>query len=221
MADNVAITAGAGTTVAADDIGSVFHQRVKAGWGADGSYNDPSVANPFPTQDVRGNRMIFAVGSTLTRPANVTAYTAGDSISNHATAASVSALSVTVSDTNDYPVGVAAIEVNSTDTGLAGSSLRVYVFNSDPIASSGVVAGDNAAYSNKLAGFVGSFSGVMRAFSDGSRGVLVPDEGSLLMTLPTSGAKTLYFQYQTVGGFTPSANSTTLIATFRAYQAIP
>lgn len=40
MADNVAITAGAGTTVAADDIGSVFYQRVKLSLGADGTAVD-------------------------------------------------------------------------------------------------------------------------------------------------------------------------------------
>ena len=37
MADNVAITAGSGTAVAADDIGSVFYQRVKLTLGADGA----------------------------------------------------------------------------------------------------------------------------------------------------------------------------------------
>lgn len=41
MADNLEITAGTGTTVAADDIGGVLHQRVKSGLGADGSYTDP------------------------------------------------------------------------------------------------------------------------------------------------------------------------------------
>ena len=36
MADNVAITPGVGAAIAADDIGSVFYQRVKAVLGADG-----------------------------------------------------------------------------------------------------------------------------------------------------------------------------------------
>lgn len=37
MADNVAITAGAGTTIAADDVGSVQYQRVKLTPGPDGT----------------------------------------------------------------------------------------------------------------------------------------------------------------------------------------
>jgi hypothetical protein len=40
MADNVAITAGSGTNIAADDISSVWYQRVKRSVGADGSATD-------------------------------------------------------------------------------------------------------------------------------------------------------------------------------------
>src|SRR4051812_4502370 len=47
MADNVAITAGTGTTIAADDIGGVLHQRVKISQGADGSGTDVSSAAPL------------------------------------------------------------------------------------------------------------------------------------------------------------------------------
>lgn len=49
MADNVAITAGSGTAIAADDIGSVWYQRVKLSVGADGSATDASLAAPVPT----------------------------------------------------------------------------------------------------------------------------------------------------------------------------
>jgi hypothetical protein len=53
VADNVAITPGAGATVAADDIGAgVLVQRVKATWGPDGTANDTDVATgkPMPVQ---------------------------------------------------------------------------------------------------------------------------------------------------------------------------
>jgi hypothetical protein len=40
MADNVPVTAGSGTNIAADDIASVFYQRVKLALGADGTAND-------------------------------------------------------------------------------------------------------------------------------------------------------------------------------------
>jgi hypothetical protein len=173
-----------------------------------------------------------AAFTTLTRPANTTAYTAADSISDNATAGSVTALSATVSDTNDDPITITEILINSTDTGLAGKRIRAYLFNSDPTASTGVGAGDNAAYSQKKAGYIGSCSGVLETgFSDGTVGRLVPSyndgaaastanaqAGGFIVTKPTAGAKTLYIQYQAIDGFTPSANSTTIIGTARGYQ---
>lgn len=47
MADNISITAGSGTTIAADDIGGVLHQRVKLSQGADGAAVDVSSAAPL------------------------------------------------------------------------------------------------------------------------------------------------------------------------------
>lgn len=49
MADNVAVTAGSGTTIATDDVGGVQHQRVKVEFGADGSATDVSAAAPLPS----------------------------------------------------------------------------------------------------------------------------------------------------------------------------
>lgn len=47
MADNVSITAGSGTTIAADDIAGVLYQRVKISQGADGVATDVSSAAPL------------------------------------------------------------------------------------------------------------------------------------------------------------------------------
>jgi hypothetical protein len=47
MADNVVLP-GTGGTIAADEIGGAQYQRVKVTWGADGSANDASSANPLP-----------------------------------------------------------------------------------------------------------------------------------------------------------------------------
>lgn len=68
MADNVAITAGTGTTIAADDIGAgLLVQRVKATWGPDGTANDTDVATgkPMPVQlrSPTGTDMTGAAGT--------------------------------------------------------------------------------------------------------------------------------------------------------------
>jgi hypothetical protein len=163
-------------------------------------------------------RFRTAAATTLTRPANTTAYAALDSISNHATAGSVTALSATVSDTADHPVLIESLLLQSTDTGLGGTNVRAYLYNADPTAATGVVGGDNAAFSNKKTGFIGTMTGQMKTFSDGSAGRLVPESGQPIITTPTSGAQTIFVQYQTIDGFTPSANSTTLIGTICARQ---
>lgn len=55
MADNVAITAGTGTTIGADEISSVKYQRVKVIVGADGTNDgDVCTANPLPISDAGG-----------------------------------------------------------------------------------------------------------------------------------------------------------------------
>lgn len=163
-------------------------------------------------------RFYAAAFSTLTRPANTTAYSANDSVSDNATAGSVTALSASVSDTNDAPISVDRVRVVTTDTGVSAATFRAWIYNSDPTASTGVGGGDNAAFSNKKAGFVGTLSGSFRAMNDGCVAVLTPDEGQRIVCAPGSGAKTLWIQYQTLTGFTPSASSTTFIGTAEGFQ---
>jgi hypothetical protein len=197
---------------------------VKIDQTTDGITNAVAVKNSPSANTAKTYTGSFVVAATgLTRPANVTAYSIGDSISNNATAASVTANSVSLSDTNDHPIDLAEILLDTTDTGpgTAGAKITLHLFNSDPTASTGVVGGDNAAWSNKKAGWVGSFSGTMTPFSDGSRAVLTPDAGTLRMISPTSGAKTVFWQLQTQTAFTPSANSTVFTPTFKGFQARP
>lgn len=49
MADNVAVTPGAGATIATDDVGGVQYQIVKLAVGGDGVANLASEANPMPS----------------------------------------------------------------------------------------------------------------------------------------------------------------------------
>lgn len=86
MADNVNITQGSGTTIAADDIGGILHQRVKIGHGADGSYSDVHSLNPFPT--VAGGYSNKLKGS-ITRPADTNAYAVADAITDSNSAPTV------------------------------------------------------------------------------------------------------------------------------------
>jgi hypothetical protein len=163
-------------------------------------------------------KFIVAAASAYTRPANTTAYTANDAVSNNGTAGSVTAISLSLSDVNDDTVTLERIRILSTDTGVQGKNFRVWLFNSDPTANSGVGGGDNAAWSQKQAGFIGSMSGTFRAFSDGAGAVCIPDEGTRIITAPVTGAKTVFALLQTLDAFTPSANSTTFTLTAEGFQ---
>ena len=88
MADNVAITAGAGTTIAADDVGAgVLHQRVKVTWGPDGTGTDADVGAGLPVDG--GDNFIVQVAPTVTAGA----YTADDCIGGEMTIANAARIS--------------------------------------------------------------------------------------------------------------------------------
>jgi len=214
-------TGQAGAPVATDFDATRHFQYVKVVFGADGVYTKVGAASTGNQLPVRGEgRFIEAAFGTLTRPANTTAYSAGDAVSNNATAGSVTAQTATVSDANDNPVSIERIRVSTNDTGpaTAGATFQAWVFQSDPTASSGVGGGDNAAFSQKRAGLIGTFSGTFFAASDGSYAVLTPDAGVRAIAKPVSGAATLYVVWKTLTAFTPSASSSTYVATVEGFQ---
>lgn len=217
MSDNVPITAGSGTNIASDDISSVQYQRAKLIHGADGTNDgDVSSSNPLPTLPLP--RVLSVTASAYTRQANTTAYAANDAVSDNATAGSVTAISFTFADINDAPIRIDACVMKSTDTGVAGGTFRLYLFNSDPTASSGVGGGDNIAWSQKLAGAIGILEGTFWTFSDGSVAFMSPVNVPFILAKPSSGGKIIYGLLQTVAAFTPSANSTTFTPTLLGSQ---
>lgn len=160
------------------------------------------------------SRFFVSAGVTTTRPANQTPYAANDGVSNNATAGSVTPIAMTLSDTNDDTITVDRIRISTTDTGAQGKNFRIWLFNAAITAGTG----DNVAFSQPVANFVGTMSGTFRTFSDGAVAICVPDEGSRVISLPTSGAKTLYALLQTLDIFTSSASSTTFTLVAEGFQ---
>ncbi|TGQ69506.1 hypothetical protein EN829_015100 [Mesorhizobium sp. M00.F.Ca.ET.186.01.1.1] len=159
-------------------------------------------------------KFIEAVAATMTRPNDTNAYAANDAVANSTTAGSVTPFSFSMSDVNDDLVTIERLRLITTDTGVAGKALRMWLFRASPT----VAAGDNAAFSNPRATFIGSLSGTMRTFSDGSGGIFVPDEGSRIITLPTSGAKTVFGLLQTLEAIASPLAQSTWIATLEGFQ---
>lgn len=153
MADNIQVSAGTGTTIAADDVGGgVLVQRVKTTWGADGTANDTSAANPMPVVQTgalpAGEAHIGQVGGTsllatgtMTRTADTNAYAAGDGV----TTATSSASAMTVTGAARIAAGSGIIfggvaEKSTTSTTLA--SFRIWIYQATPSA----IPNDNAAF---------------------------------------------------------------------------
>lgn len=94
MVDNVTLNTGTGGAVmAADDISSVFFQRVKLVSGADGTNDgDTSKTNPFPVLPLGLPKTIKV---DVTRPADTTAYASGDAISDSTSAPTSGGFTIT------------------------------------------------------------------------------------------------------------------------------
>ncbi len=138
MADNVAITAGTGTDIAADDISSVKYQRVKLIHGVDGT-NDGDVAatNPLP---VKSTGYTVSVQAGKTRPADTTAYAAGD-VANESTSAGTSiSFANCVRANGGSGTILSAFLVSSAGQATKGS-FELWLFNADPGADN-----DNAVF---------------------------------------------------------------------------
>lgn len=185
---------------------------------ANGNAVPHSAALPQPVSSAA--RIVVTVPVVLTRPANTTAYSAGDAVSNNATAASVTPITFAAADAANAPLTLTHLALLSSDTGpaAAGASFEVWLFNADPTSNSGVGGGDNAAFNQKQAGFIGRMSGTFIAASDGSMAILTPTEGTFVNTTPSAGGTAVYALLKTLTGFTPSANSTTFTAILKGFQ---
>jgi len=79
MADDVDVTPGTGKTIRTDDVGGVQYQIVKLAYGASGAATDVLPTSPLPVTN--GSRV--KVTTAKTRPANTTAYVAGEVINEN------------------------------------------------------------------------------------------------------------------------------------------
>jgi hypothetical protein len=73
MADNINITPSGSSPIAADDIASVWHQRVKVEYGADGSATDVAATTPLPVVDKGNNTTFHRVSTADANAVNVKA----------------------------------------------------------------------------------------------------------------------------------------------------
>jgi hypothetical protein len=132
MADNIAITAGTGTTVATDDVSGVHYQRVKRAVGA---------------ADTAAYDVLTKVSANFTCPNN-TSHTANDNISDNSTAGSVTKMSFSVAAGAGT---IRRIRIKKSNESVVTPTIRLFLWDT----TFTVASGDDAAFSQPLTDCIG------------------------------------------------------------------
>lgn len=148
MADNVAITAGAGTSIATDDIGGAQYQRVKVTWGQDGTANDTSSAAPLPVAAPAAARDTHSIAVGLQTDAIMSGLTAltPKFVSSSIAASSTDSSLVAAVSTKKIRVIAMAVQCAATATTItfeSGTTTRIHKVPAG--ANGGQILGFNPA----------------------------------------------------------------------------
>lgn len=173
-------------------------QMVKLGHGAQGDFKSVSADDPLPV-DLASDGRRAAV--TVTRPANVTAYTAGDVVGGVITFPAIGPAAGHVLITSaDVRYDVTAIP-----PGLTTSRLHLYSVTPPSALADNAAwdlpAGDRAAY----IGYVD-----FTVFTDLGSTLFTQVDGLNKQVMLAAASSSLFGYLQTIGGFAPANNSEVL-----------
>ncbi|MDB5725476.1 MAG: hypothetical protein JWQ16_2230 [Novosphingobium sp.] len=141
--------------------------------------------------------------AAFTRPANTTAYAAGDIVANSATAGSVVVPALAVSPIPGAAVKITRVLISKTNPVLTNAQFRVHLFLGAPVVSSG----DNAAIN--IAGVAATPIGTVdvtvdQAYGDGSLG----DAVAALVADLADGVRQLFAVIEALAAYTPTSGET-------------
>ncbi len=153
----------------------------------------------------KGQTITQAASSTITRPADTTAYTSGDLVANSTTAGSVTNLQfTTLARTSGGSGLIVSAKIQKSTNVVTNVALRLHLFNTAPTYTS---AGDNSAISSVVVASAKGYLGYIDittfvAFSDVAWGSGAPDNtrGSIPFVAT---AQIIYGLLEARGAFTP------------------
>lgn len=124
--------------------------------------------------------------ASFTRPADTTAYAAGDLVANNVTAGSVVPMSLTAARKAAGSFMLRRCKLHKSTAGLTNAQFRIHLFRATPAT---ITNGDNGAFSVSGVGdYLGAFDVTIdRAFTDGAAGFGVPVAGSEITVKLASG----------------------------------
>lgn len=160
-------------------------------------------------QVVFSTQLRLTSASTLTRPANTTAYAAGQLVASSTTAGSIVVPSLAVALNNAGSGVVRRLRLRASQTsGLgAANSFGVDLWTAAPTFTNG----DGGAYvvATGSASWLGTFTfGSMVQAGDGAYGAAAPDVGQELWFVCGAGSSNLYWSLFTNGPFPPTSVET-------------
>lgn len=207
---SVAVTAGSGTTIAADVYGSAAApssgQQVQWVGLAPGTAGALApVSNTNPVQVV--NQPVLTPSANFNRPADTTAYASGDLVANSTTAGSVTPMSWTVNRVSTYGGRVRRARLKKSGTTTTNATFRLHLYTSSPT----IANGDNAAWSTTNSTYLGSFdldmtASTARVFSDSAGVIAAPSVGSEINFVPST--TTIYGLLEARAAYTPASGET-------------
>lgn len=163
MADNVPITAGVGTNIAADDVSSVYYQYMKLVNGDDGGSSPWGMGvdtSPFSMPVVGPSDEFVTVSVDVTRPADTTTYAVNDCISDSTSAPTTFTAADVVKASGGSGIIIGVTAITNNDPALP---LQCEVFFFDSSVTS---ANDNAAFAISDADAKKYIDKVQLAFED-------------------------------------------------------
>ncbi|WP_230769541.1 hypothetical protein [Sphingomonas sp. Leaf4] len=160
---------------------------------------------------------LTVVSAMLVRPADTTAYVAGDLVANSVNAAGVAPIELAdVTRAGVEAIRIERVRLRKTSPALVGAVFRVHLFRRVPV----VTAGDNAAFDNgagllslaDITGYVGSADIIMdRAAAIGAIGVGLVNGGGGI-TCETGAVvgkeRSLWALIEARGAYTPTSGET-------------
>lgn len=161
-------------------------------------------------------KIIDITSTTITRPADTTAYASGDLIANSTTAGSVTPFTFRI----PYGRGLVIYRagVSRSDTDVTNASFRIHLYKDSPTCANG----DNGAWSTDVAGHQGFIDvvGTSPAFTDNAQafGVYLSNSVYAPMLVLTDTDRYLYALLEARAAYTPaSAETFTLSLIGEAY----
>jgi hypothetical protein len=144
--------------------------------------------------------IILQPSASITRPADTTAYTAGDLVANSTTAGSVSYGSLLVARSRTSMTQIRRAKLEKSGTSVTSAEFRVHLYSSLPTFANG----DNAAFSTTRAGYLGALNvTINQVFSDGSAGFGVPVNGVEICDTGSNGETTVFWALEALNAYTP------------------